>query len=60
MRPVVGLVLLVFWLAMAYRAWQRGDMLLAGVFLAVGIVLTVYRLRNAAAASVRSADPGNP
>jgi hypothetical protein len=61
MRPLVSLVLLVFWLAMAYRAWQRNDMLFAGVFLLVGIVLTTYRLRSAAAASSRSAaDPGKP
>jgi hypothetical protein len=59
LRAAVSLVLLVFWLAMAYRAWQRGDMLLAGVFLAVGVMLTIYRLRSAAAA-VRSADSGNP
>ena len=31
---------------LAYRQFQRGDLLLAGVFLAVGIVLTVYRLRR--------------
>jgi hypothetical protein len=41
------LVLLVFWLAMAYRSLQRGDLLLAGVFLAVGVALTLYRLRGA-------------
>jgi len=41
------LVLLVFWLAMAYRSFQRGDLLLAAVFLLVGIVLSVYRLRGA-------------
>lgn len=47
MPVVLTLVLLVFWLAMAYRAFQRADMLLAGVFLAVGVALTVYRLRGA-------------
>jgi hypothetical protein len=41
-------VLLVFWLALAYRSFQRGDMLLAGVFLLVGVMLSVYRLRGAA------------
>jgi hypothetical protein len=42
----VTLVLLLVWLTLAYRQFQRGDLLLAGVFLAVGIVLTVYRLRR--------------
>jgi hypothetical protein len=50
------LVLLVFWLAMAYRSFQRGDLLLAGVFLAVGVMLTVYRLRRAA----NSGGPATP
>lgn len=47
MPAIVSVVLLVFWLALAYRAYQRGDMLFATVFLLVGIVLTVYRLRGA-------------
>jgi uncharacterized membrane protein YqjE len=51
---LVSLVLLVFWLAMAYRSYQRGDMLFASVFLLVGVVLTVYRLRSASAAAGRT------
>jgi len=51
----VTLVLLLVWLTLAYRQFQRGDLLLAGVFLAVGIVLTVYRLRGLG----RPAAPGN-
>jgi hypothetical protein len=51
---LVSLVLLVFWLALAYRSYQRGDMMFAGVFLLVGIVLTVYRLRGASAAARRT------
>jgi hypothetical protein len=47
MPVALTVVLLVFWLAMAYRAFQRGDMLLTTVFLLVGIVLSVYRLRRA-------------
>jgi hypothetical protein len=43
MPIAVTVVLFVFWIAMAYRAFQRGDMLLAGVFALVGIVLSVYR-----------------
>jgi hypothetical protein len=46
MGPAVTLVLLVFWLAVAFRQFQRGDLLLAGVYLAVGAVLTIYRLRR--------------
>jgi hypothetical protein len=44
MRTAVIVALAIFWLVLAYRAFQRGDMLLAGVFLAVGIALTAYRL----------------
>ncbi|HXW75654.1 MAG TPA: hypothetical protein VEK10_12655 [Steroidobacteraceae bacterium] len=46
MPAAVSLVLLLVWLALAYRSYQRGDLLLAGVFLAVGVVITVYRLRG--------------
>jgi hypothetical protein len=46
MPVVVVLILLVFWGLMAFRAFQRGDLLLAGVFLAVGVALTVYRLKR--------------
>jgi hypothetical protein len=46
MPVAVILVLLVFWIVLAYRAFQRGDLLLAGVFLAVGIAMTFYRLRR--------------
>jgi hypothetical protein len=49
MPVAVTLILLVFWLVMAFRQFQRGDLLLAVVFLAVGIALTAYRLRRAAA-----------
>jgi hypothetical protein len=44
MRTAVIAVLCVFWLVLAYREFQRGDVLLAGVFLAVGVALTAYRL----------------
>ena len=58
MPAALSLVLLVFWLALAYRSYQRGDLLFAGIFLMVGIVLTIYRLRSASASSHRS-DPGS-
>lgn len=41
----ISAVLFVFWMAVAYRQYQRGDLLLAGVFALVGIALTVYRIR---------------
>jgi hypothetical protein len=47
MPIAVTLGLLVFWLVIAYRQYQRGDMILAGVFLFVGIALTVWRIRQA-------------
>ena len=47
MPVAVTLALFVFWLVMAYRQFQHGDLALAGVFLVVGIVLTAYRYRAA-------------
>ena len=47
MPIAVTLALLVFWLVIAYRQYQRGDMVLAGVFLFVGIALTIWRIRQA-------------
>ena len=45
MPLALTLILLLLWLVLAFRAFQRGDMLLAGVFLAVGVALAAYRLR---------------
>ena len=59
MPQAVSLVLLIFWLALAYRSYQRGEMLFAGIFLLVGIVLTVYRLRGALG-SGGGAEPTKP
>jgi hypothetical protein len=44
-KPLV-LLLLVFWIFLAYRALMRGDMVMAALFGAVGVSLTVYRLRS--------------
>ena len=38
-------VLFCLWMAIAYRQYQRGDLLLAGVCLLVGVLLAVYRLK---------------
>ena len=67
MPIAVTLALLVFWVVIAYRQYQRGDMVLAGIFLFVGIALTIYRIRQAqsrsqGATASASADsnPQNP
>ena len=44
--PLVFALLLV-WLLLAYRSFQRGDMTMAIVWLAIGIGLTTYRLKTA-------------
>jgi hypothetical protein len=43
MPIAVTFVLFIFWIFMAYRAFERGDVMMAGVFALVGIVLTAYR-----------------
>ena len=59
MPIAVTAVLFVFWIVMAYRAFERGDMLLAGVFALVGIVMSAYRVsaakKSAEAARQKSA-----
>jgi uncharacterized membrane protein YoaT (DUF817 family) len=47
MRPMIVVLLLVFWLFLAYRSFERGDMAMAVLFLLIGIALTIYRLRRA-------------
>jgi hypothetical protein len=44
MRLFIVVALAVFWVAMAYREYERGDMLLAFVFVLAGVALTGYRL----------------
>ncbi len=48
MGMALPLLLLVIWLYLAWRSFQRGDLAMAGLFLVIGIALTVYRLRLAA------------
>ncbi len=46
MRMVFVLLLLLFWLFLAARAWQRGDVSLAIVLALIGVALTAWRLRR--------------
>jgi len=69
MPIAVTLALLVFWIVIAYRQYQRGDMVLAAVFLFVGIALTIFRIRqaqsrsqapSAGASASQDSNPQNP
>ena len=46
MRMLIVVLLLVFWLFLAYRSFERGDMAMAGLFVLIGLALTAYRLRR--------------
>jgi hypothetical protein len=46
MNKSLILLLLVFWIFLAYRALQRGDIAMAALFGIVGVSLTAYRLRG--------------
>ena len=48
-RIIFPLLLLGFWLFMAYRAFSNGDASLAWVYLGVGVVLTAWRLKRVTA-----------
>lgn len=60
MPIAVTLALLVFWLVLAYRRFVRGDMVMAGVFLLVGVALTIYRIRQAQSRTQPLGAGGNP
>jgi len=62
MPVAVTLILLLLWLALAYRVFQRGDLFLAGVFLLVGVSLTIYRISRMKKRSegTKSAGPNDP
>lgn len=47
MPIAITALLFVFWIFMAYRAFQRGDLLMAGLLLIVGVVLTAWRVTSA-------------
>ena len=42
-KPII-FALLLFWLFLAYRALQRGDLAYAAVLTVVGIALTAWRM----------------
>lgn len=44
MRMAIIAALCVIWMAAAYHEYRAGDMMLAGVFVMVGIALTAYRV----------------
>lgn len=46
MRLAIIFALLIFWLVLAFYRFKQGDNVMGGVFLAVGIALTAYRLRR--------------
>jgi len=46
MKYGVIIALAIFWIVMAYRQFERGDMVLGGVFVLAGIALTIYRLKR--------------
>lgn len=56
----ISAVLFAFWMVIAYRAFERGQLLLAGVFALVGIVLTVYRIRLWQAKHAEKANEKSP
>jgi hypothetical protein len=45
MPIAVSALLFILWMAIAYRQYQRGELLLAGVCALVGILLSLYRLK---------------
>jgi hypothetical protein len=45
MPIAISALLLCLWMAVAWRLYQRGELLLACVCAAVGILLALYRLR---------------
>jgi hypothetical protein len=46
MKYGIIIALAIFWIFMAYRQYQRGDMAMAGVFILAGTALTIYRWRR--------------
>lgn len=49
-RTMFILALLAFWIYLAYRAFGRGNTVLALSYLAIGGALTIYRFRRTSTA----------
>lgn len=45
MPIIISAVLFCLWMAIAWRQYQRGNLMLAGVCVLVGVLLAVYRLK---------------
>jgi len=45
MPIAISVLLLCLWMAVAWRAYQHGQLLLAGVCAVAGILLSFYRLK---------------
>lgn len=43
MRPALYVLLLGFWIYLAYGAYRAGDLTRAGIYLLIGVALTAYR-----------------
>ena len=48
-RMILPLLLLCFWLYMAYGAFSHGNVTLALFYLVIGVALTAWRLKAASA-----------
>ena len=48
-RMILPLLLLCFWLYMAWSAFSHGNVTLAWIYLGVGIAITAWRIKAASA-----------
>ena len=46
MHPVIVFLLLLVWIYIAYMQFQRGNLVLAVVFLVAGVALSLSRLKR--------------
>lgn len=51
MRTALYLLLLCFWVYLAYGAYRAGNLTMAAIYLLIGIALTAYRMSRRGAAS---------
>lgn len=43
MRPILYILLLCFWIYLAYGAFRAGNLMMTGIYLLIGVALTAYR-----------------